>query len=105
MAGSPLTGVLNRSEVSNPGTFYVDENAGVIYMRFPTNVFLGASVEVATRAIPLAVNGRHNVTLRNFAVMRNRGAVQEPAVQIANLRRNLLEGRVTVVQAVFTKAA
>jgi hypothetical protein len=89
--GAPLTGVLNRSEVSNPGTFYVDENAGLIYMRFPSNVFLGAPVEVATRAIPLAINGRNNVTLRNFAVMRNRGAVQESSVQIANLQNLTLE--------------
>ena len=100
--GSPLTGVLSLSEVSVPGRFYVDENASKVYMRPPSGVSLtGAFIEVGTRVTPLAVNGRHNVTLRNFTVSRTRGSMQDAAIQIANLT-NMTVDRLQVSWAAYT---
>ena len=85
--GLPLRGVLAQGELSAAGTFYVDEGRSRIFMRPPTGVSLpSATVEVGVRLTAVAVNGRNNVTLRNLAVMRNRGAVQQgAALQAANL--------------------
>jgi hypothetical protein len=74
-------------------------------MRLPAGVALaGSRVEVGTRLTPLAINGRHNLTVRNLAVMRNRGAVQDTAFHIANLRNLTLDG-VTVQWTAYTGLA
>ena len=79
---------LAQGELSAAGTFYADEGRSRIFMRPPTGVSLpSATVEVGVRLTAVAVNGRNNVTLRNLAVMRNRGAVQQgAALQATNLR-------------------
>ena len=92
--GLPLRGVLAQGELSAAGTFYVDEGRSRIFMRPPTGVSPpSATVEVGVRLTAVAVNGRNNVTLRNLAVMRNRGAVQQgAALQADNLQNLTLDG-------------
>jgi hypothetical protein len=91
--GSALRGVLTRAELSAAGTFYVDESSGSLYMRLPAGVGLaGSLVEVGTRLQPLIINGRNNVTLRNRAVMHNRGAIQDDAIHIVNLQNLTMDG-------------
>jgi pectate lyase len=90
--GSPLRGVLSVAETAAAGTFYVDEAASLLHVRLPSGVSLsGATIEVGIRQTPLRINARRNVTLRNFAVMRNRGAVQDVALSITNSRNIALE--------------
>jgi hypothetical protein len=91
--GLPLRGVLTSAELSAPGTFYVDELSTVIFMRLPTGVALaGSLVEVGTRTNVLNIIGRNNVTVRNLAVIRSRGAVQDDAFHITNLQNATLDG-------------
>jgi len=83
--GAPLRGVLTANELSAAGTFYVDESASRLSMRLPTGVTLtGSLIEVGIRQNVLTVDGPRNVVLRNFAVMRSRGAVQDTAVSVKN---------------------
>jgi hypothetical protein len=89
--GRGLLGVLSRSGLV-AGTFHVDESARLIYLRLPSGVSMPATIEVGVRLTPLRINGRRNVTLRNFAVMRNRGAVQDNGVNVTNSRNITLEG-------------
>jgi hypothetical protein len=91
--GSALRGVLTLAETAAAGTFYVDEPAGVLYMRLPANVALaGSLVEVGTRTSPLTIYGRNNVTLRNFTIARNRGGIQETMVNISTVQNLTLDG-------------
>ena len=91
--GSPLAGVLTLAEVATAGTFYVNETTSLLHVRPPAGVSLaGSLVEVGIRLMPLTINGRNNVTLRNFALLRNRGAVQDSAFQAANLQNLTLDG-------------
>jgi hypothetical protein len=84
--GAPLTGVLSLSALV-AGSFYVDENAAQLYVKLPEGaIYGGATIEVGIRPTPLRVNARRNVTLRNFAVMRNRGAVQDTGFSVTNSR-------------------
>lgn len=83
--GAPLRGVLTANELSAGGTFYVDEGASRLSLRLPTGVTLaGSLIEVGIRQNVLTVDGPRNVVLRNFAVMRSRGAVQDTAVSVKN---------------------
>ena len=83
--GAPLRGVLTANELSAAGTFYVDESASRLSLRLPTGVTLaGSLIEVGIRQNVLTVDGPRNVVLRNFAVMRSRGAVQDTAVSVKN---------------------
>jgi hypothetical protein len=89
--GNPLRVVLSRSAMV-AGTFYVDETADRLYVRLPSGVSQStASIEVGTRLLEVKIHGRRNVTLRKFAVMRNRGAVQDIGFQITNSRNITLE--------------
>ena len=91
--GQPLRGVLTPAELSTAGTFYVDETIGRLHLRLPSGVAMaGSLVEVGIRVSPLLVDGRRHVTLRNFAVMRNRGAVQDAAVQLSNAQNVVVDG-------------
>ena len=91
--GLPLRGVLTLAELSAAGTFYVNETTGTLSMRLPAGVGLaGSLVEVGIRQTPLTIASRNNVTLRNLAVMRNRGAVQDDAFHAANLQNLTLDG-------------
>ena len=91
--GLPLRGVLTLAELSAAGTFYVNQATGTLSMRLPAGVGLaGSLVEVGIRQTPLTIAGRNNVTLRNLAVMRNRGAVQDDAFHAANLQNLTLDG-------------
>jgi Right handed beta helix region len=64
-----------------------------LYLKLPDVVsYEGATIEVGIRPTPLRVTGRRNVTLRNFAVMRNRGAVQETGFLVTNSRNITLDG-------------
>jgi hypothetical protein len=91
--GTPLRGVLTLAQLAAPGTFFVDETNSKLYMLLPTGVALSnAVIEVGIRKTPLLINGRNNVTLRNFAVMRSQGAIQESAVQIANQANLTIDG-------------
>jgi hypothetical protein len=90
--GTPLMGVLSLAELAAAGRFYVDETNARLHVRLPSGVSLAqAVIEVGTRLTPLRINARRNVTLRNFAVMRNRGAVQDAAVLITNCRNVAVE--------------
>src|SRR4029453_5618421 len=102
--GAGLRGVLTLAELSAAGTFYVDEANGALYMRLPSGVGIGSLIEVGTRLTPLAITGRHNVTVRNLAVMRNRGPVQDTAFHTANVRNLTLDG-VTVRWTAYTGLA
>ena len=91
--GLPLRGVLTLAELSAAGTFYVNETTGTLSMRLPAGVGLaGSLVEVGIRQTPLTIASRNNVTLRNLAVMRNRGALQDDAFHAANLQNLTLDG-------------
>ena len=90
--GQPLRAVLSRAELVD-GTFYVDEPGDKLYLRLPTGVSLtGALVEVGLRPIVLTVTSRSNLTLRNFAVERNMGSLQDKAVWISKSSNIVLEG-------------
>ena len=90
--GSPLRLVLTLAELSAEGTFFVDETSSLLHARLPSGMSLSnATIEVGVRMTPLKVNGRRNVTLRNFAVMRNRGAVQDVGFAMTNSRNITLE--------------
>jgi hypothetical protein len=90
--GAPLRGVLTLGELATAGTFYVDESTGRLHMRLPGGISLsGASIEVGVRVTPLTIAGRRNLTLRNFAVMRSRGAVQDSAIAITNSQNVVIE--------------
>ena len=89
--GNPLRVVLSPSSLV-AGTFYVDETNDRLSVRLPAGVSLSsASIEVGMRMTPLRINGRRNVTLRKFSVMRSRGAVQDVGFAITNSRNITLE--------------
>ena len=84
--------MLTLAELSAEGTFFVDETSSLLHVRLPSGMSLSnATIEVGIRLTPLKVNGRRNVTLRNFAVMRNRGAVQDVGFAMTNSRNITLE--------------
>jgi hypothetical protein len=90
--GQALRGVLSLSELV-AGTFFVNESTERLHVRLPSGVsFSGATLEVGMRTSVLRINGRRNLTLRNFAVMRSRGAVQDVALLVSNSRNIALEG-------------
>ena len=94
--GRPLRGVLSRDELAVPGTFYVDESGSRLHLRLPDDVRVwGALIEVGIRKTPLRIVGRNNVVVRDLTIARNQGALQDAAVQLANLR-NLTLDRVRV---------
>jgi hypothetical protein len=89
--GTPLRGVLSLAQLV-AGTFYVSESTAQLYVRLPTGLSLAqANIEVGTRVYPLTINGRRNVTLLSFAVMRSRGAIADTAVRITNSRNVTLD--------------
>ena len=89
--GQALRGVLSLTELA-AGTFYVNESTERLHVRLPSGVALSqATIEVGMRLHPIRINGRRNLTLRNFAVMRSRGAVQDTAVTISNSRNITLD--------------
>jgi parallel beta-helix repeat protein len=90
--GSPLRGVLALTELT-AGTFYVDETTERLHVRLPTGVALaGATIEVGMRTTPLNIAGRRFLTLKNFAVHRSRGALQDSAVRVASADTFVAEG-------------
>ena len=85
--------MLSLSQLSTPGTFYVDERTAKLHMRLPEGARAWASlIEVGIRRTPLTVAGRNNVILRDFTIARNQGALQDAAVQIVNLQNLTLDG-------------
>ena len=89
--GQPLRLVLSLSALA-AGTFYVDENAALLYVRLPSGQTSTSSIEVGVRLVPLRFNGRRNITVKNLGVMRNRGAVQDSAISVTNSRNIAFDG-------------
>jgi hypothetical protein len=90
--GQALRGVLSLSELV-AGTFFVNESTGRLHVRLPSGQTLTTgAIEVGMRLTPLNINGGRNVTLKNFAVLRSRGAVQDTGVRITNSRNITLDG-------------
>ena len=91
-----LCGRLNLSELSTPGTFYVDETNSMIYLRPYSGTDMStATIEVATRSKLLAVNNRANLTVRNLIIEKGRGSLQEAAsnnLEINSSRNITLDG-------------
>ena len=98
--GLPLRGVLKLSELT-AGTFYVDETVAKLYMRPPASMTLaGSLIEVGIHVTPLRIAGRRNVVLKNFAVMRSRGAVQDTAALVVN-SQNISVDNIIVAWAAY----
>jgi hypothetical protein len=90
--GQPLRGVLSLSDLAS-GTFHVNESTAQLHVRLPSGTSAAqATIEVGVQAYPLYIAGRRNLTLRNFAVERSRGAVQDTAVRIANSSNITVQG-------------
>jgi hypothetical protein len=90
--GTPLRGVLSLTELAT-GTFYVDETTERLHVRLPSGVTLtGATIEVGMRTTPLNITGRRFLTLKNFAVHRSRGALQDSAVRVASVGTFVADG-------------
>ena len=100
--GAPLAPKLSLTAMNGAGQFYVDETNGRLHMRLPAGASLpGALVDVSTRVQLLRIVGRRNVTLRNFAVMRSRGAIQDMMVAIVSGSNITLDG-IFVTHAAYT---
>jgi hypothetical protein len=64
--GAPLTQVMLRSDLQ-PGTFFVDDTGGTMYISpSPSTNMAAAVIEAAVRRKTLTVSGRTNVTLRGL---------------------------------------
>jgi len=64
--GMPMTQVLSHSDLQ-PGTFYINDGQGIIYVEPASGLDLGsATVEAATRSQTLSVVGRSNFVLRGL---------------------------------------
>src|SRR5262245_49906853 len=90
--GAPLTAKISRASMTSPGQFFVDESAGQIYLRLPSGVAFPAMVEVAIRQKLLNIESRSNITLRNFAMMRNRGWLQQGLAGVIYGNNIVLDG-------------
>jgi hypothetical protein len=66
--GLPLTQVLSLNEVAWPGTFYVNESGGTIYIWPPTGVNVNrADVEVSVLPVVWAIQGQSNIVVRGLS--------------------------------------
>lgn len=65
--GTPLTQVTEFSALTAPGTFYVDETGGMMYIWPPTGTNIGsADVEVSTQPLIWDMRGQSNVVVRGL---------------------------------------
>jgi hypothetical protein len=67
--GTPLTQVLTLSQMVYPGTFWVDETAGLVYVWPPSGTNMTtADVEVATNPNPLSIQSPNSQTLNGIVI-------------------------------------
>jgi hypothetical protein len=84
MNGSALEQVLSYSALK-PGSFYVGENEGKIYIFPPAGTDINtAQIEVSTRAKLLLVSGRQNVTIRGLIFKHASTPAEGSAVEISD---------------------
>jgi hypothetical protein len=84
--GRALRQELSREVVAaTPGTFFVDEEHGVVYASAPPGVDLrSAEVEVAVRPTLLRATGVHDLTIRGLTFQHAASPIEGKAVEIAD---------------------
>jgi hypothetical protein len=88
--GTPLTQVLALTS-TKPGTFYVDEGGGTVYIWPPSGTQINsATVEVATRANLLANTGMANMVVRGMVFQYANSCPIDQAVFFHNGASNIL---------------
>ena len=87
----PMMQVMTLSAVSVPGTFYVDENKGKIYVWPPTGTNMNtATIEIPTRANLFVIGGRQNIVLRGLTFKYANSCRNDAAVRIQFDASNIL---------------
>jgi hypothetical protein len=89
--GAQMTEVLSLSQVMFPGTFFVDEVGGLMYLWPPVGTNPStADVEVATLPSLLLVNNMNGVVVRNMAFTYSNSCHHSPAVMVNGNSQNVL---------------
>lgn len=87
----PLTQVLAISEMVYPGTFYVDQEGGAVYVYPPQGVDMStATVEVSTRGELFASNNKSNWVLRGMTFQYATGCHADHTVAFTGKGSNIL---------------
>jgi hypothetical protein len=95
--GALLTQVLDLTSMVFPGTFYVDETGGTMYVWPPTGTNMGtADVEVATQPSVLNINQSSNVVVRGITFTHASSCHNAAAVNVYN-SNNVLFDTVTSI--------
>src|SRR5581483_2285401 len=89
--GTLMSQVMTLSAVSVPGTFYVDESKGKVYVWPPTGTNMStATVEIPSRANLFVISGKQNIVLRGLAFQYANSCRNDAAVRVQFGASNVL---------------
>ena len=89
--GVQMTEVLSLNEMIFPGTFFVDEVGGLLYLWPPQGVNPSASdVEVANLPVLLTISSQNDIVFRNVAFNYASGCHHLPGVLVSGNSQNIL---------------
>jgi Abnormal spindle-like microcephaly-assoc'd, ASPM-SPD-2-Hydin len=91
IGGVPMTEVLSLNQMVFPGTFFVDETGGVIYVWPPAGTDMSAAaVEVSTIPNVLTINNMSSVVIRGITFANASSCHSDQAVIVTGNSSNIL---------------